>query len=175
MKYHLHLLVLVLALISLGATAQNGLSRSVIASSGSSDNSGKVQLDWTLGEVGVATISTASGFLTEGFHQPEILRVESIAPNLPETSGAAALGAISIAPNPVSTLLSIQIPEAWSQSASTLVLFDVNGQQIQTGQIASGVATSELDLGAHPAGVYWLHIVAKDSKLVQTFKVIKIQ
>jgi len=32
-----------------------------------------------------------------------------------------------------------------------------------------------LDMRAHPAGTYWLHIVAKDSKQIQTFKVIKIQ
>ena len=146
-----------------------------MASSGRTSQIGKIQLDWTLGEVAVAMVFTPSGFLTEGFQQPEILRVESVQPNLPDASGIAASEAIAIAPNPVSTLLTIQIPEGWSRSASTIVLFDVNGQQIQPGQITPGVATSELDMRAHPAGTYWLHIVAKDSKQIQTFKVIKIQ
>ncbi|MFM9950700.1 MAG: T9SS type A sorting domain-containing protein [Saprospiraceae bacterium] len=174
MKCSFHLLIMVLAL-SLNASAQSGLSSSVLASSGSSSQSGKVHLEWTLGEVAVATVSTHSGFLTEGFHQPEILRVESVQPNLPDASETFASEAIIIAPNPVSTLLTIQIPENWSRSASTIVLFDANGQQIKTAQITPGVATSELDLAAHPAGTYWLHIVAKDSKQAQTFKVIKIQ
>ncbi len=175
MKSYHQLLVLALAMISPGLVAQNGSSRSVMASSGSSDQNGKVWLDWTLGEVAVATVSTPSGFMTEGFQQPERLQVESIAPNLHDASGTAVFGAITIAPNPVSTLLTIQIPKDWSQSTSTLVLFDLKGQQVQTGQISPGVATSELDLGGQPAGTYWLHIVAKDSKQVQTFKVVKIQ
>jgi len=171
MKCNFHLLVVALAL-SFGASAQSSLSPSVLASSGSSSHSGKVQLDWTLGEVAVATLSTSSGFLTEGFHQPEILRVEAVLPN---QNDAPVAEAITIAPNPVSALLTILVPETWSSSASTVVLFDINGQQIQTGQITPGVATLEWDMSAHPAGAYWLHIVAKDSKQVQTFKVIKIQ
>jgi len=174
MKFNLHLLVVALAL-SLSATAQSRLSPSVLASSGNSSHIGKTHLDWTLGDVAVATVSTPSGFLTEGFHQPEILRVESVQPDLPGTKATSASEAITIAPNPVSTLLTIQIPKTWSSTASTVILFDANGQQIQTGQITSGVATSEWDMSHHPAGIYWLHLVAKDSKQVQTFKVIKIQ
>ncbi len=171
MKCNLHLLVVALAL-SLGASAQSGSSLSVLASSGSSSHSGKVYLDWTLGEVAVATVITPSGFLTEGFQQPEILRVESVLPN---RNDASATESISIAPNPVNTLLSIQIPKAWSRSTSSVSLFDATGQLIQTGQITPGVATSEWNMSAHPAGTYWLRIVANDSKQMQTFKVIKIQ
>lgn len=174
MKCKLHLLVAALAL-SLGASAQSGLSPSVIASSGRTSHSGKIQLDWTLGEVAVATLSTPSGFLTEGFQQPEVRFVESVQPNLPDASGGMPAEAITIAPNPVSTLLTIQLPETWRQSASTAVLSNGNGQQIQITQITSGVATSEIDLQAYPAGMYWLHLVAKDDRQVQTFKVIKIQ
>ncbi len=171
MKCNLQLLVMFLAL-SFSASAQSGLSPSVLASSGSSSHSGKVYLDWTLGEVAVATLSTPSGFLTEGFHQPGLLRVEAVSPN--ENDGSAQ-EAISIAPNPVSTLLSIQIPETWSRSASTVSLFDATGQLVQSGQITPGVATSEWNMSMHPAGTYWMRIVAKDSKQMQTFKVIKIQ
>ncbi len=168
MKCNLHLLVVALAL-NFSAAAQGGLSPSVLASSGSSSHSGKVSLDWTLGEVAVATLSTPSGFLTEGFHQPEFLRVEA------NRNDAAVTESITIAPNPVSTLLSIQIPETWSRSASTVSVFDATGQLVQSGQITPGVATSEWNMSAHPAGTYWMRIVAHDSKQMQTFKVIKIQ
>jgi len=171
MKCNLHLLVVALAL-NFSASAQSGLSPSVLASSGSNSHSGKVYLDWTLGEVAVATLSTPSGFLTEGFHQPGLLRVEAVLPN---GDNASVTEAITIAPNPVSTLLFIQIPETWSQSASTVSMFDATGQLIQSGQIKPGVATSEWNMGAHPAGTYWMRIVANDSKQMQTFKVIKIQ
>lgn len=174
MKCNLHLLIIALGL-SLSASAQSSLSPSVLASSGSSDRTDKVHLDWTLGEVAVATIATSSGFLTEGFHQPEVLQVESVKPNLPNAAELSSADAITVAPNPVSTRLTIQIPENWSKNASTVQLFDAAGQQVQAGEITPGVATSEWNMSTHPAGTYWLRIVAKDSKQVQSFKIIKIQ
>lgn len=170
MKCKFHLLVAALAL-SFGASAQNSLSPSVLASSGNSSKGDNIRLDWTLGEVAVATRFTPSGLLTEGFHQPEILRVEPVSP---EVSGKPITTAIAIAPNPASTLLTIQIPEDWHRSASFLTLFDLNGQQVWAGQIPSGLATSELNLGPYPAGTYWLRMTGEASGTTQTFKVIKI-
>jgi len=42
----------------------------VIASSGGSGSSGDVSMGWTLGETVIATFSTGSAILTQGFHQP---------------------------------------------------------------------------------------------------------
>ncbi len=160
---------LLIALLGMGMSATAQI-RSVVAAAGGDGQTSNVRLSWTLGETAVATLQCANReLLTEGFQQPEDLRVESV---LPGTPGKPA---ITIAPNPVSTVLAIQITEDWRRNASSLTLFDVHGRQIWTGHIAAGLATSELYLGTHPAGTYWLRIVADASGAAQTFKIIKIQ
>ncbi len=166
-----HCLLVVMLALSLGASAQSGLSPSVLASAGASHQGSKIQLNWTLGEVAVATVSTDSGFLTEGFQQPEMLRTASVTAPLFSTSVS---GIITIAPNPVRTLLTIRIPEAGSKETSTLLLYDTYGRQIQVLTIAPGPATTELDFSAYPAGTYWLHLHTKDVRQRQTFKVIHL-
>lgn len=160
---------LLMAFLCMGMSATAQI-RSAVAAAGGDGQTSNVRLSWTLGETAVATLQWANGeFLTEGFQQPEILHVQRVSPGI---SGKAAL---TIAPNPVSTVLTIQIADDWSRNASNLTLFDDNGRQIWAGQVAPGLATSELNLGAYPAGTYWLRIVADVSGAAQTFKVIKIQ
>ncbi len=160
--------------LSLSASAQ---TRTVVASAGGESQSGKVNLNWTLGETAVATVSLGNGeLLTEGFQQPDLLRVEpaeSVNP-LPRYDAAPA-GAITIAPNPVSTKLNIQIPETWNQEALAVELFDANARKIRNGRIEPGLATAQWDMSAQPAGTYWLRIIAPGAKQAQTFKIVKIQ
>jgi len=173
MKYKFPLLVVALAL-NLSALAQ---TRSVVASAGGESQSDNVHLNWTLGETSVATLFLANGeLLTEGFQQPDLLRVEPAESSNPlPATGAELAGAITIAPNPVSTTLNIQIPETWNQEALAVELFDANARKIRNGRIEPGVATAEWDMSGQPAGTYWLRIVAAGAKQTQTFKVVKIQ
>ena len=53
----------------------NGLSQSVISSAGSSNSAGDYLISWTVGETAVATISSSSTTLTQGFHQPLLVDV----------------------------------------------------------------------------------------------------
>ena len=150
--------------------------RNVIAAAGEISQTGKTILEWTLGEVAVTTIALPNGsLLTQGFHQPEILRVESAAENFQGVSHTFFTEAIAIAPNPVSTSLTIKIPEQWSSFASVIELFDSNGRSLQSKQIEPGLATAHWDMSILPAGAYWLRVTAKEAGRVQTFKVIKIQ
>lgn len=166
--------LLAASILSLSAAAQN---RAVVASAGGESQSGKVNLNWTLGETAVATVSLPKGeLLTEGFQQPDILRVEPAEAFNPfPASGAAPAEAITIAPNPVSTALSIQIPGTWSTEALAVELFDANARKIENGRIEPGVATAAWNMSGYPAGTYWLRIVAPGARQTQTFKVIKIQ
>lgn len=173
MRRNFYLLIAALAL-SLSALAQN---RAVVASAGGESHGDEVHLNWTLGETAVTTLYLAEGrLLTEGFQQPDLLRVEPAESANPLPAyGATPAEAITIAPNPVSTTLSIQIPKTWNQEALAVELFDANARKIQNGRIEPGVATSEWDMSAQPAGTYWLRIVAAGAKQTQTFKVVKIQ
>lgn len=163
------LLLMALLFTSLSASAQN---RSVVAAAGGEGQTANVRLSWTLGEAAVATLHRADGeLLTEGFQQPEILRVETAHPPV----AAAILESITLAPNPVSAMLSIHIPNVWTQESASLELFDLGGRRVQSRRIESGTALLEWDMSALPAGTYWLRIVAAASKQAQTFKVVKIQ
>ena len=53
----------------------NGLSQSVISSAGSSNSAGDYIISWTIGETAIATISSSSTTLTQGFHQPLLVDV----------------------------------------------------------------------------------------------------
>ena len=53
----------------------NGLSQSVISSTGSSNSAGDYLISWTVGETAIATISSSSTTLTQGFHQPLLVDV----------------------------------------------------------------------------------------------------
>ena len=53
----------------------NGLSQSVISSAGSSNSAGDYLISWTVGETVIATISSSSTTLTQGFHQPLLVDV----------------------------------------------------------------------------------------------------
>ena len=53
----------------------NGLSQSVISSAGSSNSAGDYLISWTVGETAIATISSSSTTLTQGFHQPLLVDV----------------------------------------------------------------------------------------------------
>ena len=53
----------------------NGLSQSVISSAGSSNSAGDYIISWTIGETAIATISSSSTTLTQGFHQPLLVEV----------------------------------------------------------------------------------------------------
>ena len=53
----------------------NGLSQSVISSAGSSNSAGDYLISWTIGETAIATISSSSTTLTQGFHQPLLVDV----------------------------------------------------------------------------------------------------
>lgn len=149
--------------------------RNVIAAAGEISQTNKISLEWTVGEVAVTTISLPTGSqLTQGFHQPEILLVESPPVDFQGAYSALFTEAITLAPNPVSTSLTIQIPESWSLFAYTVELFDLNGRLLQTDQIESGLVTVQQDMSLFPASTYWLRIKTKETGQVQTFKVVKI-
>lgn len=170
-----HLLLLCFAvMLSFNATAQQ---QSVVASAGDHSQTAMVQLSWTLGEPCVATLMLPDGqFLTEGFQQPELIRVEAFQnAALPGAFDESPRQGITIAPNPVSSSLIIQIPSTWNKEKLTIELFDAYAQQLQTGTITQGDVNAMWDMSAYPAGTYWLRFVATETKQVQTFKVIKTQ
>jgi hypothetical protein len=167
---------LILPLIGLGmvylCNAQS-LSPSVISSSGTVNQNDKIQLEWTLGEIAIESHQTTNGLLTEGFHQP-ILRIEEMEPSgssREEISTISDLD-ISIRPNPVNALLTVDIKSGLDQNG-TITLTDLAGQRLQKLETSLFAQQLEWDFSPFPSGMYFLYFHTKEGKLLKTFKVIK--
>lgn len=174
MKKKLFLTVIGLGLMYLGTT--QSLSPSVISSSGTVSQGQDIQLEWTLGEPAVQSLRTTRGLITEGFHQP-MLKVEAL--QLPEHSQGTAISPairesleITIAPNPVQSLLSITIRSDLDQQG-TIYLSDLTGRQLQRLDTSLYDQTMEWDFSQYPSGLYLLSFYTKDGTRLKTFKVTK--
>jgi hypothetical protein len=146
--------------------ALNGYTQTkqVVASSGSSSQSGDTFLEWTLGEPVTATFSSGNVMLTQGFQQPE-LTVTAIKTN------NDLLFIIEAYPNPTGDLLMIQIGNSEFRDFQ-YVLYDMNGKVLDKKELAGTV--TGIAMNNHPAGVYLLKIIQAD-KEIKMFEIVKNQ
>lgn len=132
--------------------AQNA-ERSVIASGGTSLTLPNMQVDYTIGEVVIATNITPNNVITQGFHQP-------LAPG---GSGAVqsviAMG-IKIYPNPAERILFFEVPE--TGSIVRIELFNALGQVVKYKEQENSTLTGllQLDISDLAPGFYPLRIAA---------------
>ncbi|MCB0651944.1 MAG: hypothetical protein KDC85_11770 [Saprospiraceae bacterium] len=163
-----------LCLIGMGlvtiASAQEQSPTVMAAAGGSTAKGAAMTLDWTLGELSVSSLETPNGLLTEGFHQP-MLRVETILES-PVKQGGKDLE-MTLAPNPVSSSLSIRIHSEW-EGEGELALWDARGQRLQRATVDLSLAQLEWDLGGYASGIY--SVTLRDAKglLLRSYKISKI-
>lgn len=154
---------------SLVVNAQS-IERYVISSLGGSYNDGaSFYMDYTAGEVAVATISNANNFLTQGFQQPFTNSIVMVEEN--EDNPYLVL----MYPNPVVDQLSIQMSNTGTGQCNIKVL-DILGQLLIDKMLTpaqDGSAQTILDFSTFASGNYYIRIV-QDTKIIQTGKVIKI-
>ena len=162
------LLLVPAAGISYCATAQQ-LSPELVSSAGGSATAAGVVLDWSLGEVAVETVSTATTLYTQGFHQPT-LQVVALA----RAPDAAPGPLFSAAPNPVESVLTVFMPANLPEEVQ-LSLTDASGRLLTTQLSLPHQAQQQLSLVDLAAGLYFLSVRNKDGKSLQTFKIIKVQ
>ena len=72
--------LLLIALISSAFASAQSLERQVIGSSGTSFSNATAQLDFTVGELAVTTLSNGTNDLTQGFHQTNLQVTIKVAP-----------------------------------------------------------------------------------------------
>lgn len=169
MKYTSRMTSLVFLLLGLSYTLCVG--QSIIAADGGEGGNDKIRIEWTLGEFAIATLSTPTGLLTQGFHQPS-LRITAVPPTLRNTSASAQNELkISLAPNPVQQLLHVQI-QSEENTDLHLRLLDTNGRVILQRKTARP-GNLELDFTPYPNGLYFLQFHPKDGSTIETYKITK--
>ncbi len=143
---------------------------SVLSAAGNTAKGAGITLDWTVGELSVSSLATPDGMLTEGFHQP-MLKVEKIIES--PTKKWEAEFQMSIAPNPVSSTLSIRINSEWN-GAGEIALWDARGQRLKKATLNLSLAELVWDLSGYASGIYSLTLRDESGVLLRSYKISKI-
>lgn len=149
-------------------SAQSSVERQVFAAQGASVKGRNVQLEWTLGEPAVSTLTTSGGFITEGFQQPTV-RVE--AADVMVAAVPKALLDIRVAPNPSPGQLYVQFPAEMKEDCGW-ELWNVNGTMLQNRQPATP-ADETIDISAYPDGMYLLRFSNRQGELLRMYRIVK--
>ena len=131
----------------------------VIATAGNSFSNSQNIVDWTLGETITETLSTSNNILTQGFQQPSYF--------LSSTPDIVTFE-IEVFPNPASDILFIHTTTDKTLHYS---LTDLNGKQLKQQTFTT---TTSLDLNDLARTVYLLHIIDNESRIIKTYRIVKI-
>jgi hypothetical protein len=151
------LLPIAVLLCTWAAQAQTILP-SVVNSSGGEIQNATVFVEWSLGEPAIATISNAQHIVTQGFLQPNLVITGVDDPLFQEE--------ITVYPNPFSSHLFFQTT---STRIESLLVRDMLGRQV-----LETAFSGEVDLRQLPSGVYFISLLDGKSRVLSTFKVVKI-
>ncbi|QGY42989.1 T9SS type A sorting domain-containing protein [Maribellus comscasis] len=155
-KSEVCIIIIFLCLFS-GVKAQE-----VVATAGNSFTNNNLQLNWTLGESVISTLSNQNTVLTQGFHQSKI--IVTAVDEFPELSFD-----ISAYPNPTSNHLKVKI-EKTGQQDLFYTLYSLDGRIMAQKQIETSV--SEIPMYSYVSATYLLKVFNKNNVL-KTFKIIK--
>ena len=142
-----------------GFFLQENKAQSTINATGNSISSGTNRLDYSIGEIAIATITDAKNNLTQGVLQPLIIQILAT-----EDGTFEKKFQISAYPNPAMEYINISTDYTDFQ---TLILFDNNGKTRKQ-ETFQGQMISVVDL---PSGIYF--ITLNDKKYSKTIKFIK--
>lgn len=161
------LFLLLLSLFGVTGFSQS-LERSVLASDGATSTLGDITLEWTLGELATSTLVTDDGLLTQGFHQP-VLSVTRLLTyeNLEE------FYAVQVRPNPVSSLLTVDI-EAEREEPLSVDLMDLNGKLLKQSKLDFPFQPLQINMSLYPSGLYVVRVRTEEGIPVGMFKVNKL-
>lgn len=159
--------LLVLFFLFLNAVyAQNLLAPSVISSAGGVSQFAAIQLEWTLGETAIGTVSETSRMYTVGFNQPLIVKQNLLSKNLNISS------LIKVFPNPVKDILTVQIQLVNSNTAK-IILSNIFGETITERSVKTPLSTINVPLQNLISGIYFLRVLDLNGNQLSNFKIIK--
>lgn len=154
--------LLLIIICSTGASTISAqvFSPEVIASAGTTLSSPTIQMDFTIGEVVISTLSGSGNVLTQGFHQPKI--------NISEVENFTDAFNFHVYPNPTEQFVTI---ESSSEDEMRVYLYDEHGKTIQVSGVFSQKVTMDVELLS--AGPYFMLITTKAGEPLHSYTVIK--
>ncbi|MEX0811858.1 MAG: T9SS type A sorting domain-containing protein [Chitinophagales bacterium] len=160
--------VILIALLPVALFAQS-LERQVIASSGSYSETANLQVSSTIGETVIATGTSASVILTQGFQQPASDNTVGI--EEPEFGFS-----MQAYPNPTANMVILDF-NADKELELQISLIDVMGKQYPVAKsniTVLGNSRQQIDLSAYAAGNYFIRIDDEKGQFSKTIKIQKI-
>ena len=147
--------------------AQIGICSQVIASSGKSATVGGRSYAYTVGEPFIFTLSTNSGKITQGFHQPDLC--------LPVLTNDLDLNAwkLEIYPNPATNLIHIRY-SAEQKGQLTAQVFDLLGRSIVRDFPVDNPEDTQMDCSQWQAGVYLVRLQDPRTQSGTTVRMIRL-
>jgi hypothetical protein len=162
--------VFVAVFLSCFSVRGQSFERSVIGSAGGTYFDGvNLEVDYTLGEFAILTLSNVDNYLTQGFMQPYV----DSGVNIIETMDNGIT--ISIYPNPTNSSLTMNILSDIDQEF-TIGLYDLLGQCLTQQKVVSkfdGILNLEIDMRTCSPGNYYLRII-NGNNYMENIKVLKI-
>ncbi|MCF8309357.1 MAG: T9SS type A sorting domain-containing protein [Bacteroidales bacterium] len=164
-----HRFLFFLLLIPFFVGAQVSIERDVVASGGSSYSSVNLQVDQTIGELSVSTLSSGDVMIAQGFHQyfekPNAIPEQNLVDDF------------NLYPNPVSDDLTITFSSS-TQSEWNIHITNPMGS-VMPG--SSEILTTReekrvtIDCRDYPRGVYFVRLLSKEADQEMSYKFIKIK
>ena len=137
-------------------------AQEVVSSGGETQQAGRYEISWTIGEPVIETISTGAYILTQGFHQPGLTVT-------PVNEIEIANLELKVYPNPTSEYILIQLNKLENDPAFSL--YSIKGKLLVRKSISK--YETSVDLKNYASGSYLLKISQARTQMLQTFKIIK--
>ncbi|MDQ3276912.1 MAG: T9SS type A sorting domain-containing protein, partial [Bacteroidota bacterium] len=155
---------------SAGSTATLDASQQlvldVLSSAGNVSKTTTMQVDWTLGEPCIETMSSSKRMYTQGFHQPMVVVTR-------ETTVKGTKLKISAAPNPVSTKLKVSF-EAEKEESVMLSVLDTRGRIVFKKTVLTSDKGIEINMAGLSQGLYILNVQTLTGEILENFKIVKV-
>lgn len=167
MKLKIFILVLVV-LFSNYSVYNQSLTPSVIASGGQNLNFNNINYSFTIGQLAVPSF-TNGNMLTQGFQQPEIIKIQQPEINKENIN-------VEFFPNPVSEFLTISVTSSEIIDELTIQIFDVTGK---TCNFKSNIFESDnytkitIPAETFNSGQYFISLIV-NNKFSKSLKIVKI-
>lgn len=142
------------------------LVNSKISSQGGVSSSEGINIEWTLGENLIETVSISSQIFTQGFLQPF---TNSFNRNEFQTK----YDQIRIFPNPVYSTLNVLFQEK-NLVPITFELYDTSGRQINSLNVSDSISEASINVLGLSSGIYTLKISNVNGEFVKIFRVVKL-
>ncbi len=156
--------VLILLLASAVVHAQR-IEPSVVAVTGGHAQTSSVSISWTVGQTAVATRSSGSGTLTEGFQQSFLTVIPIKDRGVPFT--------LQLYPNP--TRNSVLVSMDGVKEDMRLVMYNLLGEPVLLHDVRSGERLVRLSMTALPVGLYLLAALSPSGEQTALYKIVKAE